>query len=37
METKISGVIRTILPEQSGISKNNNAWRRVDVILETEG
>lgn len=36
MDTKISGVIRFIGPEQSGISKTGNAWRRVEYILETE-
>ena len=36
METKISGVIRNILPEQSGVSQSGNAWRRGTYILETE-
>lgn len=36
METKISGVIRTILPEKSGVSQAGNPWRRVEIILETE-
>ena len=36
METKISGVIRTIIPEKSGVSQSGNNWRRAEYILETE-
>ncbi|WP_308242284.1 DUF3127 domain-containing protein [uncultured Prevotella sp.] len=34
---EITGVIKAILPVQSGTSKNGNGWQKADFVIEEEG
>jgi len=34
---EISGKIITVLPLQSGTSKNGNVWQKQEFVLQTEG
>ena len=34
---EITGVIKAILPVQSGTSKSGNVWQKADFVIEEEG
>lgn len=32
---QVTGVVFKVLPEQTGTSKNGNAWSKIDFVIET--